>query len=190
MMIRSLIAAAAALLLAAVPAAAQEANPAAIAEQKAAMERFAWMFGTWRGPAKGMTRAGPYEVTQTERIGPILDGTVVVIEGKGFRADDSVAFNAFAILSWDVPTKTYKMRSHALGYAGDFVLTPIENGYTWQIPAGPGATIDYKATFLGGIWTETGDYVAAGQPPRRIMEMNIKRVGTTDWPRAGGLAKD
>jgi hypothetical protein len=189
MMIRTMLVALA-LLFSAAPAMAQEANPAAIAEQKAAMKRFAWMLGTWRGPAKGMTRAGPYQVTQTERIGPMLDGTVVVIEGKGFRDDDSVAFNAFAIVSWDVPTKTYKMRSHALGYAGDFVLTPIENGYTWQIPAGPGATIDYKATFSNGIWTETGDYVAAGQPPRRIMEMNLKRVGDSDWPAGGGLSKD
>jgi hypothetical protein len=188
-MIRAILAVAA-LLLASAPSVAQEANPAAIAEQKEAMKRFAWMFGTWRGPGKGMTREGPYQVTQTERIGPMLDGTVVVLEGKGFRDDNSVAFNAFAIVSWDVPTKTYKMRSHALGYAGDFVLTPTENGYVWEIPAGPGATIRYTATFSGGTWTEVGDYHAGGQPPHRIFEMNLKRVGDTDWPRAGGLAKD
>lgn len=189
MMIRALLAVAA-LFLAAAPSAAQEANPAAIAAQKEAMKRFEWMYGTWRGPAHGMTRAGPYEVTQTERIGPILDGTVIVMEGKGFRPDGSVGFNAFAVLTYDVAAKRYSLRSHALGYSGDFTLNVTDSGYTWQIPAGPGATIDYKATFSQGVWTETGDYVAAGQPPRRIMEMNVRRVGDTDWPRAGGLAKD
>lgn len=189
MMIRMGLAVAA-LLVAVPPSAAQEANQAAIAEQQGAMKRFAWMLGSWRGPGKGMTRAGPYQVTQTERVGPMLDGTVIVIEGKGFLPDGSVGFNAFAIVSWDSAGKAYRMRSHALGYAGDFVLTPTANGYTWEIPAGPGATIRYAATFSGGTWSEVGDYHAGGQPPRRIFEMSLERVGDTDWPGAGGLAKD
>lgn len=94
-----------ALMLCAAPAMAQESDHAAIAQQKEAMKRFAWMFGTWRGPGKGSTRQGPYEVVQTERIGPILDGTVVVMEGKGFRPDGSVGFNAFAIVSYDPAKK-------------------------------------------------------------------------------------
>lgn len=188
-MIRTIAAACAlALALCATPAMAQETDHAAIAQQKQAMQRFAWMFGTWRGPAKGATREGPYTVTQTERIGPMLDGTVVVIEGKGFRPDGSTGFNAFAVVSWDVPNKTYRMRSYALGHAGDFVLTPIDNGYSWQIPAGPNAVIRYTATLADGVWTEVGDFVPAGGQPRRVMEMNLTRVGDTDWPAAGGLA--
>ena len=57
------------------------------------------MFGVWRGPGKGFTRAGPYEVTQTERIGTFLGGTLIVVEGKGYRADGTVAFNAFGVIS-------------------------------------------------------------------------------------------
>ena len=73
----------AALLALAPPAMAQDANGPAIAEQQAAMKRFAWMQGAWRGPARGVNRSGPYSVTQTERIGPFLSGTVIVMEGRG-----------------------------------------------------------------------------------------------------------
>jgi hypothetical protein len=187
-MIKWIVAAAA--LSAAMPAMAQDANKAAIAEQQAAMQKLAWMQGVWRGPGGGMNRSGPYKVTQTERIGPFLDGTLMVIEGKGYNPDGSIGFNAFGVISYDPATKRYTLSSHALGYSGDFALTPTDNGYVWEVPAGPGATIRYTATLAGGLWTETGDYVAGSQPPRRIFEMNLKRVGNSDWPLAGGVAKD
>jgi hypothetical protein len=180
--------AALALSVPAAPAMAQETDQAAIADQQAAMAKLSWMFGAWRGPASGFTRAGPYQVTQTERIGTFLDGTLIVIEGRGYRADGGVAFNAFAVISYDPGTKRYLMRSYALGHYGDFELTLTDRGYTWEIPAGPNAKIHYTMTFKDGVWNEVGDYVAAGQPPRRIMEMNIKRIGGTDWPQAGTIA--
>jgi len=169
---------------------AQDANGPAIAEQQAAMKRFAWMQGVWRGPGNGVNRSGPYAVTQTERIGSFLNGTVIVMEGKGYNPDGSVGFNAFGILSYDPATKGYKLHSYALGYAGDFVLTPTEKGYVWEIPAGPGAVIRYTATFEAETWTEVGDYVAGSQPPRRVFVMTLKRVGNTDWPEAGGVPRD
>ncbi|MEZ0241826.1 MAG: DUF1579 domain-containing protein [Sphingomonas sp.] len=180
--------AALALTAPAAPAMAQETDRAAIAEQQQAMSKLSWMFGAWRGPGSGFTRAGPYQVTQTERIGPFLDGTLIVIEGKGYQPDGSVGFNAFAVISYDTATKTYSMRSYALGHYGDFPLTLTDHGYTWEIPAGPGAVIRYTMTLKDGTWNEVGDYVAGGQPPRRIFEMNLQRVGNTDWPLAGSIA--
>jgi len=188
-MFKAALAAVAVVALAA-PSMAQDANGAAIAEQQAAMKRFAWMQGIWRGPGSGRNRSGPYTVTQTERIGPFLNGTVIVMEGKGYTPDGKIGFNAFGILSYDSATKAYRLHSYALGYAGDFALMPTENGYVWEIPAGPGATIRYTATFSAGTWNEVGDYVAGSQPPRRIFEMNLKRVGDTAWPAEGGIAKD
>jgi hypothetical protein len=188
MMIRTVLAVA--LVALAAPAAAQETDQAAIAAQKEAMKRFEWMHGAWRGPASGVTREGPYKITQTERIGPFLDGTVMVIEGRGYLPDGSTGFNALGVISYDARAKTYRMRSWALGHTGDFALTPTDSGYLWEIPAGPSATIRYTATFSGGTWTETGDYQAAGAPPRRIFEMNLKRLGDSGWPGAGAVAKD
>ena len=176
---------AAALMVTAVSAAtAQDANPAAIAAQQAAMKKLDWMKGRWRGPAVTQSPQGEHRVTQTERIGPFLDGTVMVMEGKGFRADRTPGFHAFGILSFDPRSGDYTLRSYAQGYVGSFKLIPSGSGYVWEIPAGP-MKIRYTATFHDGTWTEVGDRIAEGRPPQRFFEMNLKRVGDTDWPEAG-----
>jgi hypothetical protein len=174
------LALAAGMLLLAAPAPAQDA----IAEQKAAMKKFDWMKGRWRGPAVAQTAEGELKLTQTERIGPMLDGTLLVMEGKGFGADGSAVFNAFGVLSFDSQSKAYTLRSHAQGYAGTFKLVPSDTGYIWEVPAGA-FSIRYTASFRDGTWTEVGDRIVTGQPPQRIFEMNLRRVGDSDWPEAG-----
>jgi hypothetical protein len=188
----SRLAAAAALTiatLAAPTAHAQMADPAAIATQKSAMERLRPMLGRWRGTAVAQTPGGPQTLTHTERVGPMLDGTLVLVEGKSFAADGGVPFNAFATISYDVADKAYWMTSYAQGHAGRFRLVMNDTGWSWEMPAGP-ATIRYMASFAAGRWHETGDYVAPGQPPRRIFEMALTRIGDSDWPAAGGVPRD
>jgi len=46
-------------------------------------------------------------ITQTERIGPFLDGSVKVIEGKGYEADGKPTFNSFGTISFNAATKAY-----------------------------------------------------------------------------------
>ena len=103
-------------------------------------------------------------------------------------ADGSIGFRAFATISYDVAAKTYWMDSHAQGRAGRFELKLTDSGWTWDIPAGP-SRVHYEARFTDGKWTETGDYVASGQPARRIFEMTLSRAGDTDWPEAGSVTK-
>lgn len=174
-------------MLAPAPVIAQAADPAMIAAEREAMAKLAWMDGTWRGPATTQLPTGEHRVTQTERIGPMLGGTIRVLEGKGFNPDGSIGFNAFAILSYDPATKAYTLHSHAQGRVGDFRLTPTADGYFWEIPAGP-MTIRYTATLKGGSWREVGDRIIAGQPPVRFFDMTLARVGDTSWPAGGGLA--
>lgn len=158
-----------------------------IAAQKAAMKSLSMMDGVWRGPASTTLPSGEKkDVTQTERIGPFLDGSVKVIEGRGYDAQGNVAFNAFGTISYDPGKKAYTLHSYAMGYAGDFNLTPSADGYVWEIPAGP-MTIRYTAHLKDGVWNEVGDRVAQGQAPVRFFEMNLKRVGDTDWPAAGAI---
>ncbi|HEX5132592.1 MAG TPA: DUF1579 domain-containing protein [Candidatus Krumholzibacteria bacterium] len=128
-----------------------------------------------------------HAITQTERIGPFLGGSVKVIEGRGYDPDGAVTFNAFATISYNPGTKAYTMHSYAMGNVGDFVLTPAADGYVWEIPAGP-VTIRYTAVIRGDVWHEVGDRVVPGQEPVRFFEMNLKRVGDTDWPAAGAVA--
>ena len=164
-------------------------NPAAmIAAQREGMAPLAYMDGVWRGPAWTILPSGEkHNITQTERIGPFLDGSVKVIEGRGYDPDGKVTFNALGIISYDPDKKTYSMRSYALGRLGDFVVTPTADGYVWEIPAGP-MTIRYTAVVKEGTWHEVGDRVMPQKEPVRFFEMTLKRVGDSSWPSAGAIS--
>jgi hypothetical protein len=164
-------------------------DPAALlAAQRDAMATFAFMNGVWRGSATTVLPSGDRRtITQTERIGPFLDETVKVIEGRGYEPDGRVSFNAFGIISYNVATRAYSMRSYAMGHAGDFPVQRTADGFSWEIPAGP-ATIRYSATVKDGVWHEVGERIAGGQPPVRFFEMKLTRIGDSDWPAAGAVA--
>ena len=164
-------------------------DPAALlAAQREAMAAFAFMDGVWRGPATTVRPSGErHAITQTERIGSLLGGTVKVIEGRGYEPDGKTTFNALGIISYSVATKTYSMRSYAMGYSGDFVVQRTSDGFIWDIPAGP-VTIRYNAIVKDGTWTEVGDRIVPGEDPVRFFEMQLRRVGDSDWPGAGAIA--
>ncbi len=171
------------------PAAAQgRSDPAALlAAQKDAMKAFAAMDGVWRGPAWSLRPNGEkHTITQTERIGPFLDGSVKVLEGRGYEPDGRVSFNAFGTISYDPATKAYALHSYAMGYSGDFVFKPTPDGYTWNIPMGP-TSIHYSAVIANGTLKEVGDRIESGKEPVRIFEMVLKRVGDTTWPADGAI---
>ncbi|HEX6250111.1 MAG TPA: hypothetical protein VFZ56_01600 [Gemmatimonadaceae bacterium] len=158
-----------------------------IAAQREAIAVLDRMNGTWRGPAWIISPTGErHTTTQTERVGSFLDGTVKVIEGRGYGADGAVVFNAFAIISYDPDRRSYGMRSYARGHAGDFTITPTADGLTWEIPAGP-AVIRYTAVIRDGTWHEFGERIVPGQEPIRFIEFTLTRVGDTEWPVAGAV---
>lgn len=164
-------------------------NPATlIAAQRDAMAVFAAMDGVWRGPAWTILPSGEkHSITQTERIGPFLDGSVKVIEGRGYDTDGKVTFNAFGTISFDPATRAYTLHSYAMGNVGDFVITPTPDGYKWEIPAGP-MTIRYTAVIKDGTLREVGDQIRPGKEPVRFFEMTLKRVGDTNWPAEGAIS--
>lgn len=164
-------------------------DPAVLnAAQREAMRALAFMDGVWRGTAWTVLPSGQkHGITQTERIGPFLDGAVKVIEGRGYAADGTVTFNALGIISYSPEQRAYSMRSYAHGRAGDFVLTPNAAGFVWEIPAGP-MTIRYTATVANGAWREIGERIAPDRAPVQFFEMNLTRVGDSDWPAAGAIS--
>jgi hypothetical protein len=158
-----------------------------IAAQQEAMLKLSFMDGVWRGTAWTILPSGEkHTVTQTERVGPFLEASVKVIEGRGYEPDGKLSFNAFATISYNSDSRAYTMHSYAQGHVGDFSLTPTPDGFVWEIPAGP-ATIRYKAVFKDGTWQEVGDRIIPGKEPLRIFESNLKRVGDTSWPAAGAI---
>lgn len=163
-------------------------DPAAlISAQQQAMRAFEAMNGTWRGKAWIVLPTGEKrDLIQTERIGPFLQGAVKVIEGRGYNLDGTLAFNAFAVVSYDPATQRYRMRSHAQGQVGDFTIQPTADGYTWEIPAGP-VTIRYTASIKNGRLFEFGERLMPGREPVRFFEMDLQRIGDSDWPAAGAI---
>lgn len=159
-----------------------------LAAQREAMQPLAFMDGVWRGPAWTLLPSGEkHNITQTERIGPFLGGSLKVIEGRGYEADGRLGFNSFATISYDSAERAYRFHSYAQGYVGDFVFTPTADGYVWEIPAGP-TTMRYTATVKGAEWFEVGDRVVSGQPPVRFFEMRLKRIGNTNWPAGDAVS--
>ncbi len=166
----------------------QRPDPAKlIAAQQQAMQKLAFMDGVWRGPAVSTRPSGEKDrITQTERIGPFLDESVKVIEGRGYYDNGKLAFNSFGTISFDPATGAYQLRSHAMGNAGSFVLTPTAEGFNWDIPAGP-MILRYSTTIKNGEWKEFGERIMPGKEPVRFFEMTLKRIGDTDWPAAGAI---
>ena len=164
------------------------ASPNGSEAQRAALDRHDFMDGEWRGEATIHGPAGTLTLTQTERVGSMLGGSIKVIEGRGYAADGTTQFNAMATVSWDARAGRYGFRSYAQGYSGDYAFEVTEDGFRWETPAGPNARIEYVAVVRDGTWHEVGTFFAEGQPPRQMIEMRLTRIGDTDWPAAGAVA--
>jgi hypothetical protein len=168
------------------------ANPSAprIDEQRAAMSPLAAMDGIWRGPATTDLPDGTkFELTQTERVGPFLDGSVKVIEGRGYGKNREVVFNAFGTISYNPTTKQYTLHSHAQGYVGDHPMKLIPNGFVWELKAGP-TTMRFTIVVKDGIWHEVGERIIEGRPTVKFFEMKLKRIGDTTWPAGGAITPE
>jgi hypothetical protein len=163
------------------------AQPAGTEAQRSAVGALDFLDGEWRGEAVINGPGGQTTLTQTERVGSLLGGSIKVIEGRGYAADGSTEFNAMAVLSWDARNNRYSFRSWANGYTGEYPFERTEDGFRWETPAGPNAKIQYVAVVKDGTWHEVGDYVADGQPPRRFIEMRLTRLGDGQWPAGGAV---
>lgn len=160
--------------------------PTRIAAQREAMKALAFLDGEWRGTARA--DEAPGEMRHTERVGTILDGTIRLVEGRAYDASGKTRFNAFVIISYDPVKRTYSMRTHAMGYAGDYPLTVRPDGFSWSHPAEPGTIVRYNATVRDGEWHEVGERVAGKAPPVKTVELRVRRIGASDWPQAGAVA--
>jgi hypothetical protein len=152
-----------------------------MASQKAAMAKFAMLDGAWRGAALIQERGGALNLTQTERVGPMLGGTIRVIEGRAYEADGRSSFNAFAVISYEPDRDAYDFHTYSEGRVGTFPIRLTADGFTWELAAGP-AIIRYTATVTGDTWRQIGERLMPGRPPQRIFEMTLTRLGDTDWP--------
>jgi hypothetical protein len=153
-----------------------------VAAERIAVGRVAMLDGRWRGPGWIVTPQGRKEIIHTARVGPMLDGSVRMIESRSYNPDGSDAFNGLGILSYDPATDSYGYRGYYQGRSGEFPIRMTDKGYVWEMPAEAGAIIRYTAVIDKDNWQEVGEYLAGGAPAREIYRVNLKRVGPTRWP--------
>ena len=176
------------LVIAAGPGAAQAQPPEAGAANREALKRFEFLAGKWQGKASVTSGPGmPVPVTQTEEVRFKLNGTVLLIEGTGVGKlpgsdKEGVVFNALAILSYDAPTKAYKLRAHRMeGAATDAAvkLHDTGRGFDWGFEV-PGQKIEIKYTMTltdDGKWHEVGRMSRdGGKTWLPFIEMTLTRV--------------
>ncbi len=95
-----------------------------VAKPSDLMRKLDILKGTWVGDAKGIGPDGkPYQVRQTERVGSMLNGDVLVIEGRGYKPDGLLAFNAFGTVAADPKSGAYEFHAYAQGRA---VIGPVQ----------------------------------------------------------------
>lgn len=167
---------------------AQAPNASLLQEQASAMAALNFMDGEWVGTVEVMERSGGIKLTQTERSGTLLGGTIRLVEGRAFDAKGKTLFNALAIISYDTRRDLYSITSHASGFATTTELKVKPNGFAWEVPAGPGAKVQFEAVVKNGVWTEVGHYVGADGKPRKTVEMRVRKLRPTEWP-AGDILK-
>jgi hypothetical protein len=166
----------------------QRPDPAALqAAQREAVAKLNFLDGHWRGTAIITTPSGSkLNLTQTERVGSALGGTLKFIEGRGYDASGKAAFHAIGVVSLDSRSGGLVMRAYADGHVGDFSITPTADGFKWEVPAGPGVT-RYSAVVRNSTWTQVGEFHMPNREPMRVFEMTLQRLGDTSWPDAGAV---
>jgi hypothetical protein len=155
--------------------------------QQEAMKALAFLDGEWRGPSKLLRKDGWTPMVQTERAGTMLDGTVRVIESRGYETDGRQSYNALAIISYDPESESYSIRSYSSGRSGDHPVEVTANGFAWEIQSNAQVAIRYEAVVKNGVWTQTATRVPAKGDPEKYVEFSARRVRSGSWPAGGAL---
>ena len=149
-----------------------------IAAQKAAMKKLEFLVGKWEGDAKVWRGPGePIAVRQTEDVRMRLDGLVMLVEGTGRDPQTGkIVFNALATIAFDEATGTYRTRAYNDGRYLDTELTVVDKGYSWGYEAGPAKIRNSMKLNAEGEWVQTGEVLFGNAPPRKTMEMTVRRT--------------
>lgn len=142
-------------------------------------EALSYMLGHWQGEGWRLSPQGERQVyrideTLTARAGGHAI-SIVGIGTDGEGANERVIHNAFGLI-WRERDGSYRMRSVVSpGYSMETTPELIENGYVWELEAGP-ARIRYETVITDGRWVETGERILPNGETVQIHEMRLERV--------------
>jgi len=143
------------------------------------MKKLSFLVGNWLGQARMQRGQGDgVELAQTENAQYKLDGLVLLIEGTGRTvSDDKAVLQALATISYDDEAKVYRMRAYNNGryMETEVKLAESGKGLTWGFTLGQIKTNSTLAINDKGEWTEVGEIVIGAQPPRKFLELTVRR---------------
>ena len=186
------------LLTASLPLAAQSSRPdatgggavaqeqATMAAERAAMAKLVNFDGLYRGQwrmlrpefAPGRATAG----TTEHRVGPALNDTVKVMEGRNLSDTGALSFHGMIVMHYDVPTRQYRLTVFANGRTFDTQAVMTPSGYYFEEHSGPTSFRRINIAVTPGAWSEYVEAYDGGKPPVRIFEMTLPRAGPASWP--------
>ena len=147
-----------------------------LAKQRAAMQKLSFLIGSWSGEAH--VQRGPATLLQTENVEYKLGGLVLMIEGTGrAQADQQPSLQALGIITYDDATGAYHMRAWNDGRFLESDVQLLEDGKIWRWGFGVG---DIRSSALlqidkDGQWTEKTELIIGSQPPRKLMDLTVRR---------------
>ncbi|MGH9718823.1 MAG: hypothetical protein ACRD8O_01305 [Bryobacteraceae bacterium] len=148
-----------------------------VAAQRDAMKKLDFLAGKWSGEAAVIRGPGEQtKVLQTEDVQFKLDGLVLVVEGTGRNPQTGqIVFNALATISYDDAKGRYRFHSYNDGRQLDTELKVSDKEFEWGYTAGPAAVRFVMRLNEKGEWVETGEVTIGSNPPRRTLEMIVRR---------------
>jgi hypothetical protein len=158
--------------------------PASIPAQREAMKKLDFLVGRWKGEGWVEKSSGQrVTFTQTENVQSKLDGTALLVEGRGTgkapgQAAEAALFEAMAVISYDEQGKLYRFVSNTSeGRQGEFDLKPVEGGCEWGFRIPQGGRVRYTIKLNdNGQWHEIGEFSQDDKTWRKFHEMTLDRV--------------
>jgi len=158
---------------------AQQIRMPNVEAQRAAMRKLSFLAGKWSGEARMLRGPGePLEMKQTEEAEYKLDGLILTIEGVGrTKSDGTPVLQAFAVISYDDESGSYRMRAFNDGryLETDLKLANDGKGATWGFSFGSIKTSSLLRINDKGEWTEQAEITFGDAPARKLLELSVSR---------------
>lgn len=155
---------------------AAQQPPGGAQDQRAAMQKLAFLAGSWSGPVTVVRGPGePLRLKQSENVEFKLNGLVLLIEGHSISEDGKTQFEALATVAYDDATRTYRIRAYNGGHYIDTELSVVGDGFSWGFQAGPAHVINTMRLNPGGQWQETTEATMGNNPAQKSVEMVLDR---------------